>query len=67
MFVHIKNFTVDMEVKNSGLEFEVRDNTGKFRGDCFVTKTGLIWCEGKTDRTNGVKVSWDEFINWMNS
>ena len=65
--VSIKDFAVNMEVKNTGIEFEVRDNDGTFRGDCFVTKTGLIWCEGRTQRENGVPVSWGEFIEWMNS
>lgn len=67
MQVSIKSFNVEMNVKNSGIEFEVYDNAGNFKGDCFVTKSGLIWCEGKTQKKNGVKASWDEFIVWMNS
>jgi hypothetical protein len=67
MKVAIKDFDVQMEVKNNGIEFEVYDNDGTFRGDCYLTKTGLIWCEGKTSRQNGVKVTWAEFIEWMNS
>ena len=34
-------------------------------GDLVVTKTHLIWCKGKTDRKNGVKVKWEEFIETM--
>ena len=67
MKVSIKDFGVDMEVKNRGIEFEVHDNNGNFKGDCYVTKSGLIWCEGRTQKRNGVKVSWDQFIAWMNS
>ena len=67
MKVSIKDFGVDMEVKNRGIEFEVHDNAGTFKGDCYVTKSGLIWCEGKTQKKNGIRVSWDEFIDWMNS
>ena len=67
MKVSIKSFDVDMDVKNNGIEFQIYDNSDSFRGDCILTKTGLIWCEGKTRRENGVKVSWDEFIEWMNS
>ncbi len=67
MKVSIKTFDVEMDVKTNGIEFEVYDNDGTFRGDCFLTKTGLIWCEGRTRRENGVKVTWDEFITWMNS
>ncbi len=58
---------VEMEVKNKGIEFQVRDNDGTLRGDCYLTKTGLVWCEGQTQKDNGVKVSWNEFIDWMNS
>jgi hypothetical protein len=54
-----------MNVKYNGIEFEVYDNAGKFLGDCIVTKTGLIWCRGKTSRKNGVQVSWQEFIDRM--
>ena len=66
MKVSIKSFDVHMEVKNSGIEFEVYGNDGH-RGDCILTKTGLIWCEGRKRRENGVKVSWEEFIEWMKS
>ncbi len=66
MKVSVKDFTVNMDVKTNGIEFEVRDNNNRFRGDCFVTKTGLIWCEGKTPRENGERVSWNDFIDWMN-
>lgn len=67
MKVKIKDFKVAMEVKNSGIEFEVRDNDDTFRGDCFVTKTGLVWCEGKTTKANGKSISWDKFIKWANA
>lgn len=62
MIVYVKDMSVNMEVKNRGIEFEVRDTDETFLGDCIVNKSGLIWCQGKTDRKNGKKVSWDEFI-----
>jgi hypothetical protein len=65
MKVKIKDFDVDMEVKNNGIEFQVHDNDGSFKGDCYVTKSGLIWCHGKTARENGTKISWDKFIRLM--
>ncbi|MGZ2259586.1 hypothetical protein [Roseobacter sp. A03A-229] len=65
MKVKIKEFKVEMDVKNSGIELQVRDNDGTLRGDCYVTKTGLIWCKGQTTRQNGVKMSWDDFIAQM--
>lgn len=65
MKVHVKDMAVDMEVKTKGIEFGVWDNNDTFRGDCIVNKTGLIWCQGKTTKAKGKKVSWDEFIQWM--
>ena len=64
MKVHIKSFDVDMEVKAKGIEFEVRSPGGGVTqlGDCVLTMTGLIWCKGKTGRQNGIKVSWEDFI-----
>ena len=65
--VTIKDFGVEMAVKNRGIEFEIRDPSGNFIGDCYLTKSGLIWCRGKTTKKNGVWVTWDEFIKWMES
>jgi hypothetical protein len=67
--VSIKKFDVGMEVKTNGIEFDVYENgdNGAHRGDCIITKRGLIWCEGRTQRKNGRTVSWDDFIAWMNS
>jgi hypothetical protein len=65
MKVSIKSFDVQMEVKNSGIEFEVADNEGAHLGDVILTKTGLIWCKGRQQRQNGTKVSWTKFIELM--
>jgi len=68
MQVKIKEFNVDMDVKSSGVEFEVRKPDGSEQiGDCFLTMTGLTWCKGKTDKKNGIKITWDEFIAIMAS
>ena len=64
MKVSIKSLGLPMEIKNTGVEFEVYDNNNVFRGDCFVTKANLIWCKGKTKRDNGKKISWKKFIAW---
>jgi hypothetical protein len=64
MKVKIKSFDVDMDVKSKGVEFQVHDNAGEFKGDCYVTMTGLNWCEGKTTRANGVHIPWDKFMKW---
>ena len=65
MKVEIKDFAVNMEIKNKGVEFQVHTNKGDHKGDCYVTKTGLIWCRGRTPRKNGKQISWDEFADWM--
>lgn len=63
MKVWIKSFDVEMEVKSKGIEFEVRspDDTTQ-HGDCYFTMTGLIWCKGKIGKANGIKVSWNDFM-----
>jgi len=67
MQVSIKKFDVKMDVKNNGIEFEIYDNNGTFKGDCYLTKTGLIWCAGRTRKRNGKRISWAEFITMMES
>lgn len=56
--VTIKNLQVAMEVKTNGVEFDVSD--GGHVGDLYVTKTGLTWCEGKTSKANGRRITWKE-------
>ncbi|AWZ01709.1 hypothetical protein RHODOSMS8_02181 [Rhodobiaceae bacterium] len=59
--VKIKSFDVGMEVKNKGVEFEIKiDDTHV--GDLIVSKTGLNWCKGRTKPTNGRKINWKKLI-----
>jgi hypothetical protein len=68
MEVHIKKLVIGMQVKQSGIEFEVRTKDGKSQiGDCYLTMTGLVWCKGRTTKRNGVKISWDEFAALLSS
>lgn len=68
MKVFIKEFGLDMEVKNRGIELEIRSPDGKKQlGDLVLTKTQIIWCKGKTSRENGVAVVWNELIEWLES
>lgn len=61
MEVWIKSFDVDMQVKQKGIELEVRNADGKGQlGDCYATMTCLIWCKGKTKKENGVKLKWED-------
>lgn len=65
MKVSIKNFSIDMEIKNTGIEIDISDNDERHLGDLFVTKTQLVWCPGKTQKDNGKKITWQEFIKYM--
>ena len=65
MKVNIKRFNVEMEVKNSGVEFEVRSPDGKTHlGDLVLKKSALVWCPGQTRPENGHKVPWQDFITF---
>ena len=64
MNVWIKKFEVLMEVKNKGMELEIRDTKNQL-GDLIITKSQLIWCKGKIGRDQGKKVTWDKFIAYM--
>lgn len=63
MKVGIKKLAVEMDIKNKGVEVEVRDNDGTHLGDLILNKAGLIWCPGRTRRANGIRVSWRRFID----
>jgi hypothetical protein len=63
--VTIKDFYVDMNVKNNGVEFDISD--GGHLGDLIVTKVGIIWCEGRTRRAQGRKISWQELRDFCNN
>lgn len=66
MKVAIKSFDVQMDIKNNGIELEVKDTSGNQLGDLFITKTRVIWCQGKTTRKHGKPLAWDKFIAMMN-
>ncbi len=67
MKVTIKDLSVNMEIKNKGIELDVYDTDGNHLGDLVVTKTKLIWCKGKTAQQNGVSITWKKFIDQMES
>ena len=66
MKVNIKDFAVDMDVKNKGVEFDISDTDDKHLGDLIVTKVGIIWCEGRTTRAKGKAMKWLDFIKLLN-
>lgn len=65
MKVTIKNFNVQMEIKNTGIELEIRSPDGNTQlGDLVITKSGVTWCKGRTTPANGIRKTWKEFIAW---
>ena len=68
MKVNIKKFNVEMPVKSSGIEFEIRSTDDKTQlGDCYLTMKGLTWCAGKTTKKMGIAITWQEFMAIMKS
>lgn len=67
MDVTSKKFSVAMDVKTSGVEFQVNDVGDGQKGDLIVNRTGVIWCPGRTTPANGNKAAWEEFMAWMES
>lgn len=65
MKVFVKRFDVKMELKTKGIEIDVLDTAEKHIGDLVVTKTGVIWCPGRTTPKHGKSFSWREFIAKM--
>lgn len=60
--VELKNLGNSLEIKTTGLEFGI--SNGSHVGDLYVSKTGIIWCAGKTARENGKKIKWKELRDW---
>jgi hypothetical protein len=59
--VRIKKLDINMQVKQKGIEFEVRTPDGTSQlGDCYVTMTSIVWCKGRTTKPKGIKITWEE-------
>lgn len=57
-----------LELKNTGIAFDVYGSGSKRLGDLSVTQTGLVWCKGASSRNNSkLTVKWNDFIGWMQS
>lgn len=65
MKVGVKKLHVQMELKNNGVELEVRTNKDEFLGDLVINKKGLTWCKGKTSKKNGKEKIWEEVIKYF--
>ncbi|MHA6830276.1 hypothetical protein [Ralstonia pseudosolanacearum] len=66
MKVKVKELSVEMMLKNTGMELQVHDNDNHL-GDLVINRTRLEWCDGRTRAGNGVQISWKDFIAYANS
>ncbi|HTJ48465.1 MAG TPA: hypothetical protein VL443_03345 [Cyclobacteriaceae bacterium] len=64
MNVKIKDFNVDMILKNKGMELDICDGDNTHLGDMVINKAGIEWCKGKTHAGGGKKIKWKQFIEW---
>ena len=67
MKISIKQFDVQMDIKYNGIDLGVSDTSGKHLGDLYVTQKRVIWCKGKTTKEKGVRMTWEKFIERMQS
>jgi hypothetical protein len=68
MKVKITTLAVQMELKNNGMELEVRWPHGGMRGRCKITKSGLYWLRSGKHRNKVYawrRISWNDFIKIM--
>jgi hypothetical protein len=64
MKVNIKEFGLDLNVKNKGMTLDIYTPNGKTHlGDVKINKSGLTWCKGKSH--TGKKMKWATFIEKM--
>jgi hypothetical protein len=64
MQIKTQPFKEAIEIKNTGIAFDVYNSGAKRIGDLAVTKNGLVWNNGSAQR-KAVTVKWDDFITWM--
>lgn len=67
MKIKIKDLSVNMELGNKGVTFDVYDNNDVFLGDLRLGKGTVEFCKGKTKAGNGVKVKWEHLIQFFES
>lgn len=62
MKVKIKDLSVNMELGNNGVTFDVYDNNETFLGDLRLGRGKVEWCKGRTRAGNGTTVTWNELL-----
>lgn len=65
MKVSIKEFNVNMDLGNNGIQFDVYDNQDKYLGDLRIGRGTIEWCKGKAHKGN--KIGWPALIAFLES
>ena len=63
----IQHLTGETEVKTAQQQYQIWDNDSEFKGSLYFNRANLIWCKGRTQRDNGKRISWKDFIKYMES
>ncbi len=50
---------------NETITFRIRDNKDKTKGDISIDGTHIIWRKGHQYPKNSTKITWKEFIEYM--
>ena len=62
----LDNLGAGLEIKNRGIRLTVATPTGEHFGHLYLTKTKLVWCPGKRNKSNGVELTWRDFDSLVN-
>ena len=55
-----------VDVKTSPERYKVKDSKGVLLGSLYVNQARLVWCNGRTQMSNGMPIEWEDFIQYMN-
>lgn len=65
MKIALKAIRHELEIKNNGIEFSVRDSNGEHLGDFYIRKSGVVWSKGKKSIDTGQAKTWAALIKWL--
>jgi len=65
MKVSVDSLEVAMDLGNNGICLSIYDNDSNYRGKLRIGKGTIEWCKGKTQKGNGKKVNWNDFIGYF--
>ena len=65
MRVIVRDIDVAIELGNSGITMEVRENAGDFVGKLRLGRATVEWCEGKVSIGKGKMLAIEEVIDYI--